>query len=406
MKPSARNLTSALSVLLAGVLGAGIALAVVAGLGDLGRTKTVITASESPPTTSVVSTSGKALTIPEIYERTAPGVVQVTSTQIVSGQQLDPFFPAPTQKATALGSGFVIDKQGDIVTNYHVIQGATSGSIEVLFSNNVTTKATIVGTDVSTDLAVLRVKVSPGALIPLSFGDSSALEVGDPVVAIGNPFALDRTATSGIVSAIYNIGDNMLASQRNYPLLSQNKFAIPAIQTDAAINHGNSGGPLLNSLGQVIGVNSQIETGGTSQGNVGIGFAVQSNTVKEIVAQILKTGKATHAYLGVYLKQITPALANLFRLPTNKGLLVDQVVAGSGAAKAGIKGGTTTVTVSGQSYRLGGDIIVGVDGKSVGGLYGKLEASIAAHKPGDKISLEIYRGDKKMTVSVTLGNHS
>ena len=402
MKLTGRHLAIGIAVFLAGVLGAAISLGALAALGDLGKTTTVVTGqSESPSTVAPIATGGaKALTIPEIYERTAPGVVQVTSTSIVRAQS-NPFLPPQSQTQQALGSGFVIDKQGHIVTNYHVIQGASS--IEVLFSNNVKTKATVVGTDKSTDLAVLKVNVSPSALTPLSFGDSSALEVGDPAVAIGNPFGLDRSITSGIVSAIYNPGDGSTPS-RSYPVISTNNFQIPAIQTDAAINHGNSGGPLLNSLGQVVGVNSQIETGGTAQGNVGVGFAIQSNTVKEVVAQIIKTGKAAHAYIGVQIEPFTPGLASQFRLPVKQGLLVTRVVAGTGAAKAGLKAGTHTVVVSGSPYTLGGDIIVAADGTNVGSAAGKLEDIIARHKPGDKISLEIYRGSKKMTVSVTLGN--
>ena len=398
MKSRSRGIAVALSVLLAGVAGAGIALGLASVFGGLSTT-TVVNRNVETPTSLQTSatTSGKALSTSAIYKRTASGVVQVTTKSIVQ-EQSNPFFPAQSQTQEALGSGFVIDKQGHIVTNYHVVEGASS--IEVLFSNNVTTKATVVGTDKSTDLAVLKVGVSPSALIPLSFGDSSALEVGDPVVAICNPFGLDRTITSGIVSAVYNLGDSVTSS----PLVSTNGFPIAAIQTDAAINHGNSGGPLINSLSQVIGVNSQIETGGTSQGNVGIGFAVQSNTVKQVVAQIIGTGKAAHAFLGVQVQAISSEVASLFRLPVKDGLLVTRVTAGTGAAKAGVKGGTTSVTVAGQSYRLGGDIIVGADGTSVGSSVGKLEAIIAASKPGDKIVLEIYRDNKKMTVTVTLGN--
>ncbi len=403
MKSRSRGIAVALSILFAGVAGAGIALGITAALGDLGSTTVVTRSAETPASLQQpVVTGGKSLTIPEIYERAAPGVVQVTSTQVIKGQQVNPFFQTQPQKVEALGSGFVIDKQGDIVTNYHVIQGATS--IEVLFSNNVTTKAIVVGTDKSTDLAVLKVNVSPSALTPLPLGNSAAVEVGDPVVAIGNPFGLDRTVTSGIVSAIYNIGDGTRASQYNFPLLSQNNFPIPAIQTDAAINHGNSGGPLINSLGQVIGVNSQIETGGTSQGNVGIGFAIQSDTVKQVAAQILKSGKAIHAFLGIgNIGGVTPEVARLYRLPVDHGLLFGHVEKGTGAAKAGLKAGTRNVTVAGLSYWLGGDIIVSAGGESVGSSYGKLANVIAAHKPGDKLSLEIYRGNTKMTVTATLG---
>ena len=402
MMPRSRGIATALAVAVAGAVGAGAALGIASALGDL-NSKTVVAQNTEAPASlqQVASTSGKALTIPEIYARTAPGVVQVTSTQIVKAQQVNPFFRTTPQKIRALGSGFVIDKQGDIVTNYHVIQGATS--IEVLFSNNVATKATVVGTDITTDLAVLRVKVSPSALTPLSFGDSTVMEVGDSVVAIGNPFGLDRTVTSGIVSAIYNPGEGTTATQANYPLLSQNRVEIPAIQTDAAINHGNSGGPLINSLGQVIGVNSQIETGGgTSQGNVGIGFAIQSDTVKQIAAQILKTGKATHAQIGVGVQGVTPALASLYRLPVKQGILVESVKAG--AAKAGLKAGTHKVSVAGQNFIVGGDIIVKANGVSLGSSVSKLLNIVAEHKPGDKLSLEIYRGNTKMAVTVTLSS--
>jgi S1-C subfamily serine protease len=404
MKPTGRHIATGISVLLAGVLGAGISLGALAALGDLGKTTTVVTEqSGTPSTVALTPTNGaKGLTIPEIYRRTSPGVVQVTSTSIVKGQS-NPFFQLPAQKQEALGSGFVIDKQGHIVTNYHVIQGASS--IRVLFSNNVDTKATIVGTNRSTDLAVLKVHVSPSALTPLTFGDSSALEVGDPVVAIGNPFGLDRSITSGIVSAIYNLGDGATSSPVRSPGSgNSNGFPIAAIQTDAAINHGNSGGPLLNGLGQVVGVNSQIETGGTGQGNVGIGFAIQSNTVKQVVAQIIKTGKDSRAYLGVEIEPITSELAIQFRLPVKQGLLIAKVTPGTGAAKAGLKAGTHHVILSGADYTLGGDIIVAVDGKHFGSSTGKLEDFIAGQKPGDKISLEVYRGNNKMTVSVTLGN--
>ena len=401
MKSRTRTIATALGVLVAGAAGAGIALALASAFGSL-TTTTIVKQNVAAPNTlqTASATNGKALTTSEIYDRTAPGVVQVTTKSIVQSQS-DPFSPGQSQSQVqeALGSGFVIDKQGHIVTNYHVVEGANS--IEVLFSNNVTTKATVVGTDESTDVAVLKVDVSPSALTPLSFGDSSALEVGDGVVAIGNPFGLDRTITAGIVSAIYNLEDSSTASPLRSPT---NNFPIAAIQTDAAINHGNSGGPLINSVGQVIGVNSAIETGSTSQGNVGIGFAVQSNTVKQVVAQILESGKASHAYLGVGFKPITSELASLYRLPVKEGLLVTEVTKGSGAAKAGLKGGTRDVTVSGHTYTIGGDIIVAADGESIGSSAGKLNTIIAGHKPGDKLELEIYRGDKKMNVTATLGD--
>ncbi len=376
--------------------GAALALGGAALFGGFGGKTTTVREIQSvvPGSAPVaVSRPGQALSIYEIYKRAAPGVVQVTSTQIVQ-VPTDPFFGNPfapqVERRQALGSGFVIDKAGHIVTNYHVIQGAKS--VEVSFSNNESLKARIVGVDPSTDLAVLQVKASSRALTPLPLGNSDTVKVGDSVVAIGNPFGLDRTVTAGIVSAL----------QR--PIEAPNGFTIDhVIQTDAALNHGNSGGPLLNAKGQVVGVNSQIETGGTgSQGNVGIGFAIPSNTVKAVVAQLIKSGKVEHAFIGIGAQAVTPDLARVLRLPVKHGLLIERVEPGSGAAKAGLKPGTTQVVIAGESYLLGGDIIVRADGVTVSGL-ARLRDLVNARKPGDTMTLEIFRGDKKMTVEVKLG---
>jgi S1-C subfamily serine protease len=314
-----------------------------------------------------------------------PGVVQITST-IGASTSTDGQFQ---QSSQALGSGFVLDKEGHIVTNYHVIDGATS--IEVRFSNDDTLKATLVGSDPSTDVALLKVDASADALTPLSLADSTRVEVGDPVVAIGTPFGLERTVTTGIVSALQRA------------VKAPNGYSIDhVIQTDAAINHGNSGGPLLNTLGAVIGINSQIETGGSGDGNVGIGFAVPSNTVKSVIDQLLASGKVDHAYLGVSAIAITPDIAKSFNLPVSEGLVIQTVGEGSGAAGAGLKVGTKQAVIAGESFRMGGDVIVSADGKSVGTI-DELRDVVASHKPGDKIELEIYRGGEKKTVTVTLG---
>ncbi|MBI4173001.1 MAG: trypsin-like peptidase domain-containing protein [Actinobacteria bacterium] len=377
----------------AALLGGAVAIAGAALVGDLGGgTTTVIRESSSPPagaTTTSVSESG-TLSINEIYRRSAPGVVQITSTT-KAGTELDPFFGTPfsTGPQQALGSGFVIDKAGHVVTNYHVVEGADD--IEVSFSSKDTLKAHVVGSDPSTDLAVLQVDTSARALTPLSLGDSDEVQVGDEVVAIGNPFGLDRTATAGIVSAL----------QRD--VTAPNGYTIDhVIQTDAQINSGNSGGPLLNARGEVIGVNAQIATAQGSTGNVGIGFAIPSNTVKSVVAQLIRSGKVERAFLGVGVRPIGPELSRTFRLPVDSGLLVENVVAGSGAAKAGLKGGDTKVVVAGESYTLGGDVIVAADGKQLDTLE-ELRAVLATRKPGDEISLEIYRGEKRLTLRVELG---
>ncbi len=385
-----------------GALGAGIALGVAVGTG-LGTSTTTTTIREvAPPSTGSVTETfapsrGRALSISEIYRRLAPGVVQITATSEVS-VPADPFlnpFGAPlVQQQKALGSGFVIDKAGHIVTNYHVIEGARS--VQVSFSDNESFKAVIVGSDPSTDIAVLRVAASSRALTPLTLGDSDRVQVGDEVVAIGNPFGLARTVTAGIVSAL----------QRQ--ITAPNQFTIDhVIQTDAAINHGNSGGPLIDAQGEVIGVNAQIDTGNTGeQGNVGIGFAIPSNTVKNVVAQLIERGRVEHAFLGVDAQVVTPELARIFQLPSAGGVLVEQVEPGSGAAKAGLRGGTTQVTVAGQSYRLGGDIIVAVDGAAVDSV-ARLRDLIAERQPGDTIHVTIYRslahGWKQETLDVKLG---
>jgi S1-C subfamily serine protease len=363
----------------AAFLGGGVAVGAVALLGGLdGGDTTVVTETiPTEPRSGVAPMS--AMSINEIYERAAPGVVQINSTSS-SGTGAD---------GRALGSGFVFDTAGHIVTNYHVIQGADE--IRVGFSNRDTMGAELVGTDPSTDLAVLRVDASAAALTPLSLGDSDHVRVGDPVVAIGNPFGLDRTATAGIVSALQRL------------ITAPNQFTIDhVIQTDAPINHGNSGGPLLNDLGRVIGVNTKIETGGVSTGNVGIGFAVPSNTVKDVVAQILKTGRAEHAYLGISGRALSSEVAEKYNLPVEQGVLVAEVTSASGADKAGLRGGATEVVVAGETYVLGGDIIVAIGGTRISTVE-ELRDAIAEREPGQKIRLELYRGAKKKSVTVTLG---
>jgi S1-C subfamily serine protease len=344
-----RSLRPVATLVASAVLGGVVAVGAVALLGGLDAGATVVTETAAAPTSRLAPASGDAMSINEIYERAASGVVRINATNnsTSSSGSTDPF----GGPGSALGSGFVIDKTGHIVTNYHVVRDA--GEVTVSFSNRDTVKAEVVGTDPSTDIAVLRVETSANALTPLPLGNSDAVRVGDPVIAIGNPFGLDRTVTSGIVSALQRL------------ITAPNQFTIDhVIQTDAPINPGNSGGPLLNARGQVIGVNTQIETGsGTSAtGNVGIGFAVPSNTVKDVVAQILRTGRVDHAYLGISGTALTKDVAETYNLPVKTGVLVQSVTNDSGADKAGLEGGTTEVVVAGQTYVLGGDIIVAYEG--------------------------------------------
>ena len=380
----------------AGLVGGVISLIGAAAFGVGSKTTTVRQIEPAlggnSPTSFETARPGKAMTINGIFRSDAPGVVQVTSTQVVR-TNTDPLFGfglPQTQTQKALGSGFVIDKAGHIVTNYHVVAGARS--VEVSFSNSDNMKARIVGSDPSTDNAVLQIDARSRALKPLELGNSDRVRVGDSVVAIGNPLGYDRSVTAGIVSAVQRA------------ISAPNQFPIDhVIQTDAPINHGNSGGPLINSRAQVIGVNAQIATGDNgTDGNIGIGFAIPVNTVRTVVAQLIKQGKVEHAFIGITAKPVSPQIASLFRLPAQHGLLVATVDAGSGAADAGLRQGTDTAVVSGESWPVGGDLIVSADGIPLSSI-DQLRDLIAAKKPGQSISLEVYRGTKKLTLEVKLG---
>jgi S1-C subfamily serine protease len=375
----------------ASLLGGLVALGAVAVTGDLGGgTTTVVRSSPGPTAAAQVASKDDGLTVSQIYAQAAPGVVQITSTsEAADNPSLAPFDQQPQQQQ-ALGSGFVIDKAGHIVTNYHVIEGADQ--IEVSFSNQDTLRATLVGSDPSTDIAVLRVEASSRGLTPLELGDSGSVRVGDPVVAIGNPFGLARTATAGIVSAVQ---ERTITAPNGYPI-------DHVIQTDAPINSGNSGGPLLNAHAQVIGVNSQIAPAAGSSGNVGIGFAVPANTVKQVVAQLVATGKVDRAYLGIAGSTVNEELARVLKLPVDAGVLVERVGDGTAASRAGLHGGTSSTVVAGESYMPGGDLIVAIAGRRVSSLE-ELRDALADHKPAEKVALEIYRGNERRTLQVTLG---
>ena len=373
------------ALLAAGLVGGAIALGGAAAFADFGATTTIREVASAGSSASVDFRTQSQLTIGQVFRRSSPGVVQIEARATVPPDPFDPF--SETQRS--LGSGFVIDIAGHIVTNYHVVQGADS--VEVSFSNNESVEARVVGVDPSTDLAVLKVNTPSRGLAPLPLGESDVVRVGDAVVAIGNPFGYERSVTAGIVSAIGRV------------LEAPNSLAIDnAIQTDAPINPGNSGGPLLNTRGEVIGVNTQIRTTELPEGNVGIGFAVPVDTVKSVAAQIIKSGKAEHAYLGIRATPLTTDIARLFRLPTARGLLVDTVEPGSAAADAGVRPGRRVVIVEGESWRLGGDIIVRADGRPVTTVEA-LRAQVARKRPGQRLELEIWRGDERERVRVKLG---
>jgi S1-C subfamily serine protease len=341
-------------------------------------TKTVlrqVTVRNSQPTAST-----SALTIGQIYQRARKGVVEITVTSSTSGNP----FGGGSQSQQSQGSGFVFDSKGNIVTNEHVVDGAQS--VSVRFWNGNTYKATVVGSDPSTDLAVIKVDAPQSILAPLTIGDSSKLRVGDGVVAIGSPFGLEETVTSGIVSALHR--------QMEAP----NSFTInDSIQTDAAINHGNSGGPLLNAQGEVIGVNAQIRS--DSGGNEGVGFAIPSNTINRIAAQLISSGKAEHAYLGVSVQSIPASVASELDLVT--GVELDTVRNGTPAAKAGLHAATGKKTVRGTAYRTGGDVITELDGQVVTSSE-DLQRAIDAKHPGDTVSITYWRNGQTHRTDVTL----
>jgi S1-C subfamily serine protease len=379
---------------LSALIGGGVVVALVAAFGGPGNSsKTVTTVQAAPLAPSNASQQTAGLTPHAIYVRDAPGVAFVTSTIVQKTESsLNLFGGGETQRqGQATGSGIVIDGKGTILTNYHVVENAIK--VTVSFEKGKAVEARVVGKDPSNDLAVLRIPTDGLTLHPLTLGDSSTAQVGDPVLAIGNPFNLERTLTTGVISAL----------QR--PITAPNGFTIgDALQTDAPINPGNSGGPLLNVAGQVIGINSQIETGGSGGGSVGIGFAVPINTAKSEIAQLEKGGTVRGAYLGLTSLTIDGSLSAL-NLPVKSGALVQTVQKGTPAEKAGIHGGTIT-TENGQ-IAVGGDIIVGIDGKAVNSSE-ELSNAIGAKKPGDVVNVELKRangrgGYDSKTIKVTLG---
>ncbi len=386
------------------LIGGGVVVAVLAASGSLSSSNKTVTEVQSaaPATSSTASSStaiptrsggGGGLSAHEIYERTAPSVVKVTST--IVRQSESPFgFGETAQQGIATGSGFVIDANGTILTNWHVVENASK--VTVSFEHSKTVEAHVVGKNPSQDLAVLKIPTEGLSLHPLTLGDSSGVEVGEPVVAIGNPFGLNRTLTTGVISAL----------QRE--ITAPNGFTIDnVLQTDAPINPGNSGGPLLNGKGQVIGITSQIETGGGgSDGNIGIGFAVPINTAKAELPELEKNGSVQTAYLGVVMIAIDGSLSSL-NLPVKSGALLEKVEAGSPAAKAGLRGGNVEAKIGGNEIAVGGDIIVGFDGKKVTSSE-NLASYVGTKKPGDTVTIELLRasgngGYTKKNVTVTLG---
>ena len=370
----------------AGLLGAVIALAAASliGIGGSSGTTTVVQQASGGVLQTV--SSGGAMTPREIYRRDSKGVVSITADVERKGSNI---FGAPeSQGGKSSGSGFVIDKQGTILTNAHVVDGAKK--VSVRFSNDKTADAKILGADRSSDIAVLQIDPDGLDLTALPLASAKDVKVGDPVVAIGDPFGRAFSLTTGVVSA----------KQRSIEGL--NGFAInDVIQTDAAINPGNSGGPLIDSAGEVIGINSQLENGGGDRGNDGIAFAVPIDIARKLLPGLRK-GTVDTGYLGITSLSITPELEAL-NLPVNKGVLVETVQPASPAAKAGIKGGTVPAKLESQSLKIGGDIIEKIDGRPMLTSLA-LSTYVGSKKVGDQIEIQLLRGGKETkTVTATLG---
>jgi S1-C subfamily serine protease len=328
---------------------------------------------------STVQASGTDLTLPDLFARVEKSVVQITDSDETN--PLD----------SRLGSGFVYDTNGHIITNNHVVNGG--GRLDVTFLDGTVYRASLIGSDPFTDLAVLYVEEVPQEkLVPLPLGDSSSVRVGEQVAAIGNPFGLSGSMTAGIISGV----------GRLIPSQEAGDFSIPdVIQTDAPINPGNSGGPLLNMRGEVVGINSAIFS--TTGQFAGVGFAIPSNTMDKVVPSLITTGSFQHPWLGVAGRDMTPGIADRLGLEEPRGFLVMEVVAGSPAERAGIRGGDEEATIDGAPVMLGGDVIVGVDNKTVRKIDDILVYLQREKQVGDELQLTILRDGQEMQITAVLG---
>jgi S1-C subfamily serine protease len=365
--------------LAAAVIGGGVTAGVLVGSGAVGEGSTTTIVQQAPLGSASPDSAAHGLTARDIYRRAAPGVVYIRARSVQQTQSPFDVFPRQ-QEHLSTGSGFVLDDRGHILTNAHVV--ASSLDVRVSFSDHRTVAARVVGKDADTDLAVLSVNPKEADLHALSLGDSTAVRVGDPTVAIGNPFGLERTLTTGVVSAL----------QRR--ITAPSGFAIEdVIQTDAAINPGNSGGPLLDATGRVIGVNSQIATGGDGgSGSVGIGFAVPAATVKRVLPELERDGRVRRPFLGVRGRE------------ARDGVLIEAVQAGAPAALAGIRGGDREAIDErdGSIVVLGGDVLTRLGSRKVRTM-DDVHAALGELRPGQKVEVELRRGGKPVKASVQLG---
>jgi S1-C subfamily serine protease len=366
--------------LTAAVIGGGVTAGVLVGVGavESARTTTVVQQAPLGSASPTSDSHSSGLTARDIYRRAAPGVVFIRARSIQQTQSPFDVFPRQEENVST-GSGFVLDDRGHILTNAHVV--ASSLDVRVSFSDRRTVAARVMGKDADTDLAVLAVNPEEAELHPLPLGDSGAVRVGDPTVAIGNPFGLERTLTTGVVSAL----------QRR--ITAPSGFAIEdVIQTDAAINPGNSGGPLLDAAGRVIGVNSQIATGEGSTGSVGIGFAVPAATVKRVLPELERNGRVRRPFLGIRGRE------------ARDGVLVEAVQPGTPAAAAGVRGGDREAIDErdGSIVVLGGDVLTRIGSRQVRTM-NDVHTALGLLRPGQRVELELKRDGKPLKVAVALG---
>ncbi len=343
----------------------------------------------SSPAATTIAQRDAALTEDEsinvrIYRQASPAVANI----LTKATEYDFFMdPVPIEGA---GSGFVIDPRGYILTNFHVVEGAQS--IEVVLGDQSRYPAKFIGADQRNDVALIKIDPKGKRLVALALGDSGAIQVGQKVLAIGNPFGFQSTLTTGVVSAL---GRTVQTSQTT--------FIDEAIQTDAAINRGNSGGPLINSRGEVIGINSAIYTPtGTT---AGIGFAIPINTAKSIANDLITDGRVHRAFLGIETMPVNDWLSQALDLPVQDGLLVERVTRGSPAAGAGIRGGDRVAQAGMRKIAIGGDVIVAIDGQKIANQF-DMNVILNRKRPGDSVNVSLYRGGKKMDIPVKLGERS
>jgi 2-alkenal reductase len=331
----------------------------------------------NPPSPSAIANDDAVLI--DLYARVNPSVVNITNFGSLNDQV----------EAASQGSGFVYDALGHIVTNAHVIQGASE--LEVTFADGTTRLAELIGEDLNSDLAVVLVQNLPEGIQPLPLGNMEDLKVGQTVVAIGNPFGLAGTLTRGIISAL----------GRSIPALTP--FSIPqSIQTDAAINPGNSGGPLLNLKGEVVGVNAQIETGGTTRSNLGVGFAIPISIVRRIVPDLIEKGEHNWAWLGVQGGDLNPSLVEAMDLPVDKGAYIADVVDGGPAQDAGLGGATDQVNLRGRTVATGGDVVVAINGQPITSFDDLLIYIALNTDPGQDVVLRVLRDGEYQDINVSL----